>query len=101
MIANLRGYGSSISFGSKDDEERYAQEVKAALKTQSTRFAVAPRMSVTLPSGKVLGAGEPIAAAMLHGSTQPAWAVLAAHINAGRVLEADGALDDALETARK
>ena len=102
MIADLRGYGSPIQFGSETDRQAYLAEVKAVRATQSFRFAVAPRCAVTTPWGKVITAGCEVRASDLHGQPNaPAWRLLRDLVHSGRVLEADSAGDDALETTCK
>jgi hypothetical protein len=87
MIADFRGL--PLQFGSDHSRERYLEEVKAARAVMKSRFEVAPRASVTLPSGKRLTEGEPVDPSMLHGSSDgtPAWLALQRMLDSGHVLE--------------
>ena len=67
----------------------YEAECETARRAQRTRFAVAPRCQVPTPDGRMLTAGQPIAASDLHGDSTPAWRLLERHVHSGRVLESD------------
>ena len=97
MIADLRGCGSPIQFGTEADRQAYLAECQTLRRSMTVRFAVAPRCAVTTPSGRAISAGLEVRASDLHGSSEPAWRLLRELVDAGRVLEADSASNDAAQ----
>jgi|GEM_PF-1882383 len=89
QTVNLRGRGLPIVFGDPDSKAKYELEVIAAVRNQRVRFAVAPRVSVRTPTGKVLNTGEEVSIALLHGGTTNAWQILNGWLQSGHVIEAD------------
>ena len=90
MIADIRGT-SSLQFGDAATQQAYLAECQRVRRSMTVRFAVAPRCAVTTPAGKVIGAGSEVRTSDLHGGSEPAWRVLKALVDSGRVLEADKA----------
>ena len=90
----LRGGALPIKFGDAATQATYEREVAAARAAQRVRFAVAPRASVTAPSGQRYGAGTEITVGMLHGGQRLAWALIQDWLRTGHLLEADGFDDD-------
>lgn len=86
--------GCSLGFATDEGAERYGKEVDDALRKQRTRFAVAPRLQLKLPSNRVLQAGAAVSQADFEGDEHtPAWKLIQIALQDGYVLEADG-VDD-------
>jgi hypothetical protein len=77
-----------MAFGDAATQAAYEAQCTDARERQTVRFAVAPRQSVTTPSGHVHKAGEEISVAQLHGGQEAAWVILERWVASGVVLEA-------------
>jgi len=89
QTVNLRSGGLPIAFGDSESRANYEREVLAAARTQRVRFAVAPRVAITTPSGQRLEAGAEVTVALLHGGVTNAWQLLQGWLQTGHVIEAD------------
>jgi hypothetical protein len=103
QVVNLRTR-VPVRLPSKEAEREYEIVVAAARRAQGVRFAVAPKVRLSLPGGTVRTAGEEVTQADFEGATfttrdgngrtttssKPAWKALRDAIEDGLVLEADG-----------
>jgi hypothetical protein len=90
QIVDLRT-APTLQFGDRESEARYHRECRAALAEQTVRYAVAPRVTVTLWDGQRLGPGAEVRLTMFradHGGAP--WKQLAHLVFTGQVLEAAG-----------
>ena len=87
-VVNLR-VGYALVFGDQAAQEAYEAECERARAVQRTRYAVAPRQSVTLHDGRVLSVGQEVRLSHFRSDERPAWAQLERLIRTGVVLEAD------------
>jgi len=90
QVMNLRT-GIPFVAGNQDTVRAYEQKVLAAKAKQRTRYAVAPKASVTTPLGKRLGEGEAVTLEDLQGDRRrDARILLRDYLISGHILEADG-----------
>ncbi len=75
-----------IVFGDPDNHEAYAAEVAEAIASQVVRFAVAPRVRLSVGGGRVLEPGDEVRPADVVGLGVE----MRDLVSAGRVLEWDG-----------
>jgi hypothetical protein len=83
--------GSVLRFGDDDARQEYEQECARARAAQTSRYAVAPKQSLSLPDGRVLGAGAVVTPADFRGAQTPAWRLLESAVRGGVVLDSEGA----------
>jgi len=102
QIVNLRRGHYPITFGDEASAQLWEQacaEQEARMRVEGVRHAVAPRCSVTLPSGRAIGEGQPVTAEDFNGgfrvdaggrhSAIPGWQLLRQAIDKSLVIEAD------------
>lgn len=89
-VVNLRA-GIPFIAGNQDTIRAYEQKVIAAKARQRSRYAIAPKASVTTPLGKRLGEGEAVTLQDLEGDRhRSAHVLLRDYLISGHILEADG-----------
>lgn len=76
-------------FGDDETRDRWLAECAAARRTQTVQYAVAPRMQIPAPGGRVLKAGQAVTLEDLHGGSEPAWQTLERLLHSSMVLEAE------------
>jgi hypothetical protein len=104
QVVNLRAR-IPLQLPTREAEREYELKVAAARRAQVVRYAVAPRVQLTLPNGgTVRTAGEEVKLSEFEGGTyawtdgngrrrqetKPAWRALRDAIEDGLVIEADG-----------
>lgn len=101
QIINLRRGNCPIRFGDEASAQLWEQacsEQEARMSAEGIRYAVAPKCSVTLPSGRIVGEGQAVTAADFNGGFRvdggrhtaiPGWQLLQQAVDRSLVLEAD------------
>jgi len=90
QVANLRA-STTLTFGDADQANAYELELARARAVQRCAYAIAPRQSFRLASGRILNAGDEIKAEHFEHSVQagPGWRQLEALVARGVVIESN------------